>query len=215
MFIRHLTVRAVPIIIVFTKIDRLEFKEQKRLKAEYISSGVDKVTATKRAKDVRIAAARSAYEKSCVSVLKSSLVPPAWTHYCAVSNKSKVVCHILELRADVCIDQDLIVNLIKLTTSTLSQSETLNIMWASAQMVSSPVQSWGLLTTLDRSPRQMLTSRLRRRCCKFSWSLFTVLCRSDLSLPGPGRIVSQKPALNGSTTDFSLPQCIGVAWAPL
>ena len=76
-------------IVVFTKIDRLEFKEQKRLKAHYISSGVDKVAATRNAKADCIDAAKKAYEESCVRVLKSSLVPAAWTHYCAVSNKRK------------------------------------------------------------------------------------------------------------------------------
>ena len=77
----------VPVIIVFTKLDRLEFKEQKRLRAEYAQSGLDKATAIVKARQDCIAAALKAYEKSCVGVLKSKLVPPAWARYCAVSNK--------------------------------------------------------------------------------------------------------------------------------
>ena len=74
-------------MIVFTKVDRLEFREQKRLKAEYIKAGMDKAMAAAKAKEESIEAAQEAYEESCVSVLKSKLVPPAWTHYCAVSYK--------------------------------------------------------------------------------------------------------------------------------
>ncbi|EKM49677.1 uncharacterized protein PHACADRAFT_265240 [Phanerochaete carnosa HHB-10118-sp] len=108
----------VPVIVVFTKIDRLEFREQKRLKSEHIQSGMDKASATAKAKQDCIAAGVKEYEKSCVGVLKSDLVPNAWTHYCAVSYKHP----------------ESIISLIQLTTSTLSDSEALNVMWASAQM---------------------------------------------------------------------------------
>jgi hypothetical protein len=34
-----------------------------------------------------VAAAAAQYEKSCVQILQSDLVPRAWMKYCAVSNK--------------------------------------------------------------------------------------------------------------------------------
>lgn len=108
----------VPVIVVFTKLDRLEYREQKRLRAEYIKAGMDKKDASAKAKTDSIGAAMKEYEKSCVNVLKSDLVPDAWAHYCAVSNKHP----------------ETIVNLIGRTTSTLSESEALNVMWASVQM---------------------------------------------------------------------------------
>lgn len=125
-------------MVVFTKLDRLEFKQQKLLKAEYINSGMDRAAATSRAKEECISAASEAYEESCVFVLKSKLVPHAWTDYCAVSYKRKHLrtsSMIMRLFIRV-LDPESIVGLIKLTTSTLSESESLNVMWASAQMVS-------------------------------------------------------------------------------
>lgn len=79
---------AVPVIVVFTKMDRLQFREQKRIKKSYVDSGMDSKAATAKAKVDCVAAAISEYEQSCVKVLESSLVPKAWTKYCAVSNKS-------------------------------------------------------------------------------------------------------------------------------
>src|ERR1700734_1563943 len=77
---------AVPVIVVFTKVDRLQFKEQKRIKKSYVENGMDQKSPTAKAKIDCVAAAAAQYEKSCVQVLKSGLVPPAWMKYCAVSN---------------------------------------------------------------------------------------------------------------------------------
>ncbi|KAE9410719.1 hypothetical protein BT96DRAFT_912200 [Gymnopus androsaceus JB14] len=98
----------VPVIVVFTKMDRLQFREQKRIKKSYVDSGMDSKAATAKAK----------VDCSCVKVLESSLVPKAWTKYCAVSNKN----------------HDSILQLIETTKSTLNESEALNVLWASAQM---------------------------------------------------------------------------------
>ncbi|GJE91866.1 hypothetical protein PsYK624_080170 [Phanerochaete sordida] len=108
----------VPVIIVFTKLDRLEYREQRRLKAEYVEAGMDKKEAAVKARTDSIAEGVKAYERTCVSVLRSSLVPSAWTAHCAVSNKHEKT----------------ILELIKLTTSTLTSSEGLGVVWASVQM---------------------------------------------------------------------------------
>lgn len=109
----------VPVIVVFTKLDRLQFREQKRLKKLYIDQGMDPKSAQAKAKLDCVAAAKKQYETSCVAILQSKFVPAAWTRFCPVSNKQ----------------HDSITNLIELTKSTLQQSESLNILWASAQMV--------------------------------------------------------------------------------
>jgi hypothetical protein len=80
----------VPVIVAFTKVDRLEFKEQKRIKRQYLDQGMPSKEALQRAKAECIAAAAEEYEKCCVAVLQSDLVPPAWTRYCAVSNKREL-----------------------------------------------------------------------------------------------------------------------------
>ncbi|KZP09568.1 hypothetical protein FIBSPDRAFT_900413 [Athelia psychrophila] len=108
----------VPVIVVFTKIDRLQFKEQKRIKKSYVEGGMDAKTATAKAKIDCVAAAAAEYEKSCVKILESGLVPKAWTKFCVVSNKN----------------HDSILQLIETTKSTLNESEALNVLWASAQM---------------------------------------------------------------------------------
>lgn len=71
--------------------DRLQFKEQKRIKKSYVDGGMDAKTATAKAKIDAVAAATSEYEKSCVKVLNSDLVPKAWTKFCVVSNKSELL----------------------------------------------------------------------------------------------------------------------------
>jgi GTP-binding protein EngB required for normal cell division len=81
------TLLAVPVIVVFTKIDRLQFKEQRRIKKLHIENGLNAKAATARAKIECVAAAAAEYEKCCVQILKSDLIPPAWMEYCAVSNK--------------------------------------------------------------------------------------------------------------------------------
>jgi len=108
----------VPVIVAFTKIDRLEFKEKKRLKKMYVEMGMDAKQALDRAKTECVAAAAAEYNKYCVEILESDLVPPAWTRYCPVSYKHP----------------ESIIKLIELTKSTLAESESLNILWASAQM---------------------------------------------------------------------------------
>jgi hypothetical protein len=77
----------VPVIVVFTKMDRLRFREQKRLTKQHIGLGMDTNEAKARAKVECIGAADAAYEESCVKVLQSDLVPRAWKHHCAVSYK--------------------------------------------------------------------------------------------------------------------------------
>ena len=98
---------------------------------------MDRARANAKAKEDCIATALNVYEKTCVSVLRSTLVPPAWTLYCAVSYKralSILIYFLRSLRDSV--DSESIIELIRMTKSTLDQSEALNIMWASAQMVS-------------------------------------------------------------------------------
>ncbi|KIM75259.1 hypothetical protein PILCRDRAFT_684233 [Piloderma croceum F 1598] len=108
----------VPVIVVFTKIDRLQFREQKRLKKIYIDRGMEAKPALAQAKTDCATEAAAAYQKSCVDVLQSDLIPAAWMKHCAVSNKHP----------------DSIVQLIEVTKSTLVKSDALNILWASAQM---------------------------------------------------------------------------------
>lgn len=131
---------SVPVIVVFTKIDRLEFREQKRLQKHYIKTGMDLKAALAQAKTECVAAASAEFEKSCVMVLKSDLLPPAWMHYCPVSNK-RIFAPLLVndevlTRSNTLLDPESIIKLIELTKSTLAESEALNILWASAQMVS-------------------------------------------------------------------------------
>lgn len=80
----------VPVIVVFTKLDRLEFREQKRIKKMYVEQGMDGKSASILAKNEAAAAAASAYETTCVKVLESDLVPRAWTSHCSVSNKREL-----------------------------------------------------------------------------------------------------------------------------
>ena len=77
----------VPVIVVFTKLDRLQFREQKRLKKLYVDQGMDPKSAQAKAKLDCVAAAKEQYETSCVAILQSSFVPAAWTRFCPVSNK--------------------------------------------------------------------------------------------------------------------------------
>jgi len=73
--------------VAFTKIDRLEFKEKKRLKKMYVEMGMDVKQALDRAKTECVVTAAAEYNKYCVEILESDLVPPAWTRYCPVSYK--------------------------------------------------------------------------------------------------------------------------------
>ena len=77
----------VPVIVVFTKLDRLQFREQKRLKKLYIDQGMDPKSAQAKAKLDCVAAAKKEYETSCVAILQSKFVPAAWARFCPVSNK--------------------------------------------------------------------------------------------------------------------------------
>jgi predicted GTPase len=79
----------VPVIVAFTKIDRLEFRVKKRLKQEYVAAGMDSKIAMQKAAEKCLAVAAAEYEKSCVDILRSDFVPKAWVSYCAVSNKSE------------------------------------------------------------------------------------------------------------------------------
>jgi hypothetical protein len=81
----------VPVIVVFTKIDRLRFQEHKRIKRSYITNGMDAKAAAAQAKNDCVAAAAALYDKTCVQVLQSDLVPRAWMKYCAVSNKGSIL----------------------------------------------------------------------------------------------------------------------------
>lgn len=67
--------------------DRLRFREQKRIKKDHVAKGMDPKEATAQAKIDCIAVANADYEKSCVEVLRSMLPPEAWKKYCAVSIK--------------------------------------------------------------------------------------------------------------------------------
>jgi len=80
----------VPVIVVFTKLDRLQFREQKRLKKLYIDQGMDPKSAQAKAKLDCVAAAKKEYETSCVAILQSKFVPAAWARFCPVSNKRNV-----------------------------------------------------------------------------------------------------------------------------
>lgn len=80
----------VPVIVVFTKLDRLEFREQKRIQKMYVKQGMDGKSASIQAKKEAAAAATLAYETSCVEVLESDLVPRAWSLHCSVSNKREL-----------------------------------------------------------------------------------------------------------------------------
>ncbi|GJE91859.1 hypothetical protein PsYK624_080100 [Phanerochaete sordida] len=94
----------VPVIIVFTKFDRVEFREQRRLQNEYIESGMDERQAVIKAKTDSHSAALKTYHKTCVASLKSNLPSDAWTAHCAISSKHK----------------ESILSLVGLTTSTLA-----------------------------------------------------------------------------------------------
>ena len=80
----------VPLIVVFTKLDKLEYRELQRLKTLYKGQGMDQQSALAKAKNDCVAAATKEYETSCVKILKSSLVPGAWTGFCPVSIKRNV-----------------------------------------------------------------------------------------------------------------------------
>jgi hypothetical protein len=69
--------------------DRLEFRIRKRLKQHYVAEGMDNKAATQKAAEKCEAEALAQYQKSCVDILRSDLVPMAWAKYCAVSNKSE------------------------------------------------------------------------------------------------------------------------------
>lgn len=80
----------VPLIVVFTKLDKLQYRERERLRTLYRSQGMDPKSALAKAKDDCVAAATKEYENSCVEILKSRLVPAAWSRFCPVSNKRNV-----------------------------------------------------------------------------------------------------------------------------
>jgi hypothetical protein len=82
----------VPLIVVFTKIDRLRFREQRQLKKTYMHSGMDAETATTRSHEESAAAVDAKFAKSCVEVLQSDRIPKAWAEYCAVSFKGLCSC---------------------------------------------------------------------------------------------------------------------------
>ncbi|KAF8638745.1 hypothetical protein AX17_001986 [Amanita inopinata Kibby_2008] len=109
---------SIAMIVVFTKIDRLRFQEKRRLKKGYVQKGMDSRAATERAQSEHLASAEARYNESCVGVLQSVSALKDWAKYCAVSNKLS----------------DTIINLIRLTKTTLSESESLSILWARVQM---------------------------------------------------------------------------------
>jgi hypothetical protein len=83
------------------------------------------------------------YQKSCVDILRSDLVPMAWAKYCAVSNKSEqtlaFAVAITTFPGKIISEPDSIIKLIDLTKSTLVGEEHLNVLWASVQMVNESI----------------------------------------------------------------------------
>jgi hypothetical protein len=61
----------------------------KRLKAQYVAIGMNDKAAKERARMDCLATTTAEYQRSCVDVLRSDLVPRAWIEYGAVSNKSE------------------------------------------------------------------------------------------------------------------------------
>ncbi|GJE96835.1 hypothetical protein PsYK624_130420 [Phanerochaete sordida] len=108
----------VPVIIVFTKYDRILSRARNALHREHRQHGKDETTATALANQGASEVARRDYQKSCVDVLESKLTSASWMHHCAVSRK----------------DDRAINALIELTESTLKESEVLKVIWASVQV---------------------------------------------------------------------------------
>lgn len=162
----HHRLCSVPVIVVFTKIDRLQFREQKRLKKIYIEGGMEAKLALAQAKINCVAEAAAEYKKSCLDVLRSDLVPAAWSKCCAVSNKREPILFVgltsLLIYIKSMLDPDYITQLIEITKSTLVQSEALNILWASVQMVLQHSDNFILLPLTELIPRLTLT--LKSRC---------------------------------------------------
>ena len=81
--------RSVPLIVVFTKLDRLQFRQRMRLKKTNTEGGMDPKAAAAKAETDCIASASDIYQKSCVDVLQSKRITgmQAWSAYCAVSIK--------------------------------------------------------------------------------------------------------------------------------
>ena len=72
---------------MFTKFDRVRFREQRRLQKEYIRAGMGEKQAAIQAKADSESAVPKTYDEICVSALKNSLPPETWTSHCAVSMK--------------------------------------------------------------------------------------------------------------------------------
>ncbi|KAG1840195.1 hypothetical protein DFJ58DRAFT_907932 [Suillus subalutaceus] len=117
VLMEYLKSSSVPLIVVFTKLDKLQFSERMRLQKEYTSNGQNS-KAMRNAKEQYVAAAAKKYQSSCVDVLQSPKIPQAWSHYCAVSMKQSQT----------------IITLIELTKSLLDSSETLDVLFSQAQM---------------------------------------------------------------------------------
>ncbi|KZT37749.1 hypothetical protein SISSUDRAFT_825033 [Sistotremastrum suecicum HHB10207 ss-3] len=109
----------VPLIVVFTKFDKLQFRQRQLARQRYIDAGMSKAEALERAKSASLKMAEDEFKRTCVNVLESDFVSKSWTSYCKVSIK----------------DTDSVAELIKLNKSTLSgpDSQHLNMLWATAQ----------------------------------------------------------------------------------
>jgi len=119
----------IPIIVVFTKLDRLQFHEKRRLKKEYVRKGLSAQDAAARAEVEYINSSKEKYTDSCIKILESISVLKAWAKYTFVSCKREFINNLPNF-----IESPTIVNLIELTASMLNETESLRILWARAQM---------------------------------------------------------------------------------
>lgn len=108
----------VPVIIAFTKFDRLKARERNRLTRQYMRTNMDEERASVMAQVDSEASAKAKFRESCVTFLESRLGCASWTTYCVVSQK----------------DRDSINALIEKTEAALKESEVLKVIWASVQV---------------------------------------------------------------------------------
>ncbi|KZS96486.1 hypothetical protein SISNIDRAFT_483043 [Sistotremastrum niveocremeum HHB9708] len=108
-----------PLIVVFTKFDRLVKSMQLSLREDYMAQGLDRASAVEKSKLEAREKAVVEYKRTCVSVLNSGVVASAWSNFCFVSFK----------------DRETIIDLVKMTKATLSGQKFrhLEMLWATAQ----------------------------------------------------------------------------------
>lgn len=90
----------VPLVVVFTKLDKLHFREKQRLKKEYKSKGQSLQEATTRAQEEYLETSKVKYTESCLKILNSIAVLKGWARHTFVSIKRKDISAHISLRTN-------------------------------------------------------------------------------------------------------------------